>query len=117
MFSIPPVYVSMLRQPEVMGLSASGQFVVTADVVALADVPALLMQLNVPALSSASSLQECPDECDPGVYHVQALPAVASAAVIAVPTVIRAHARVFVLPMLGHARVHSPVTPLPASRI
>jgi hypothetical protein len=67
---MPPVFATALRQPELMGLSAGGSFVVTDAPVAPEDVPALLQRLGVSPLSSVSSVVACAAECAPGLYDV-----------------------------------------------
>ncbi len=70
MFSVPPVHATVLAQPELMGMSAGGTFVVTDDAVAEDEVPALLASLRVqPALPASAPVVECETECAPGAWR------------------------------------------------
>ncbi len=66
MFALPPVHAVVLANPEVMGLSSGGHFVVTAAVVAPSDVPALLGGLGVAPTVSVVVPLVCDGECGPG---------------------------------------------------
>jgi hypothetical protein len=62
---VPPVLATTLVNPEVMGQSAGGVFVVTDSVVDPADVPALLVSLGVHPPVAVGPV-ECDLVCGPG---------------------------------------------------
>lgn len=64
-FRLPPVFASVVTQPEIMGMSGSGTFVVTDEAVVPNDVPALLASLNVQPLTVVRPVA-CSAPCGPG---------------------------------------------------
>lgn len=62
-FRMPASYAFVEQQPEVMGLSAAGHFLVTAEPVAPEDVPALLEQEGVAAIDPLEPPTPCDVEC------------------------------------------------------
>ncbi len=59
---------SVVAQPELMGMSGGGAFIVTDDAVASAAVPALLSSLNVQPLTVVHPVA-CAAACSPGVLQ------------------------------------------------